>query len=209
MIPPPDESSFAESNLFENAFNHAAIGMALVGLDGHFLKVNKSLCDLVGYPEVELREKTFQDITHPEDLESDLAQLRRLVAGEITSYKLEKRYFTKSSAIVWILLSVSLVKNANGEPQFSIAQIQDITRAKEAQEARDELLGELQRSSAEITNLRSKLLTICAWTKRVRCRDQWMTVDEFLTTELGLNLTHGMSAEAEAQFLRGGFDMGG
>jgi PAS domain S-box-containing protein len=77
--------------LFENAFNHAAIGMALVGLKGEFLKVNRSLCELVGYPEEELKKLTFQDITHPEDLNPDLEKLERLAAGEISTYRMEKR----------------------------------------------------------------------------------------------------------------------
>jgi hypothetical protein len=114
---------------------------------------------------------------------------------------------------VWVLLTVSSVPDAEGRARFYISQIEDITARKEAEQylhqtlrEKEALLTELQRSNSEITNLRSKLLTICAWTKRVRCNDQWMTVDEFLVNELGLNLTHGMSAEAEEQFRKDGMD---
>ncbi len=325
---PPDKLLFSENDLFQNAFHHAAIGMALVGLEGKFLKVNRSLCELVGYPEDELIRLTFQDITHPDDMEFDLAQVARLVTGEISSYRIEKRYITKAGAIVWVLLSVSLVRSPEGKPLFFISQIKDITVRKEAERERDALfelplflhsvvgfdgyvkranpiwvstfgypievwrttpymefvhpedreaaakavrglemnedlirftvrilcadggtrhtvwcaraepesgvfyasgfdatplmevqndlrrtllekeglLAELQRSNSEIMNLRSKLLTICAWTKRVRCNDKWMPVDEFLVKELGLNLTHGMSAEAEEEFMKDGFE---
>jgi PAS domain S-box-containing protein len=200
----------SESDLFQNAFHYAAIGMALVGLDGKFLKVNQSLCELVGYPEQELTALTFQDITHPEDLEQDVAHVGRLIAGEVSSYRMEKRYLARDGAIVWVLLAVSVARNADGKPLFFISQIKDIT-ARKATEAelrrtlmeKEGLLAELQRSNSEITNLRSKLLTICAWTKRVRCNDQWMPVDEFLVKELGLQLTHGMSTEAEADFMKG------
>jgi len=190
MNRPAEDTLFSENDLFENAFHHAAIGMALVGLKGEFLKVNRSMCDLVGYSDEELRSLTFQQLTYPEDLESDLAQLRQLLAREIPGYRMEKRYMTRTGAIVWVLLTVSLVPSPEGQPLFFIAQIMDITPRKEAER--------------EILNLRSKLLTICAWTKRVRCNDTWMSVDEFLTNELGLNLTHGMSAEAEAEFMKGG-----
>jgi PAS domain S-box-containing protein len=204
------EHLISESDLFENAFRYAAIGMALVGLDGKFLKVNQSLCDLVGYAEQELTALTFQDITHPEDLEQDEAYVGRLIAGEISNYRMEKRYFARSGGVVWVLLAVSLARSPEGKAMFFISQMKDITARKLAEGElrqtlmeKEALLAELQRSNSEITNLRSKLLTICAWTKRVRCNDQWMPVDEFLVRELGLNLTHGMSAEAEEDFMKG------
>ncbi|MBI5034186.1 MAG: PAS domain S-box protein [Chloroflexi bacterium] len=115
---------------FSGAFEHAAIGMALVSPEGCFLKVNDALCQLTGYSETELLAKTFQDITHPEDLETDLSYARQLLAGKIHSYQMEKRYFHKSGQIVWIQLSGSLVRDARGDPVHFIAQIQDITARK-------------------------------------------------------------------------------
>lgn len=119
---------------FFNAFEHAAIGMALLAPDGRWLVVNRALCELVGYSAEELRSKTFQDITHPDDLESDLAHVRQLLAGEIRGYDMEKRYLHKRGDVVWILLSVSLVRDAESEPLYFVAQIQDITERKRAQE---------------------------------------------------------------------------
>lgn len=115
---------------FTSAFEHAAIGMALVAPDGRWLRVNRSLCEITGYPAEELTQKTFQDITHPDDLDRDLAYVRQMLAGEIRSYQMEKRYFHKSGRIVWILLSVSLVRDAQGRPVHFISQIQDITGRK-------------------------------------------------------------------------------
>ncbi|MFY0583225.1 PAS domain S-box protein [Cystobacter fuscus] len=86
--------------------------MALVGLDGLFLNVNGSLCEIVGYSQKELLTKTFQDITWPEDLELDLANARRLLQGEISSYQLEKRYIHKDGHLVLILLTGSLVRDS-------------------------------------------------------------------------------------------------
>lgn len=117
-------------NLFENAFHHAAIGMALVALDGSWLRVNRSVCELLGYSSAELLHTTFQAITHPDDLEADLKFVRRLLLGDIQTYRMEKRYYHKQGHIVWGLLSVSLVRNHKDEPQFFISQIQDITDRK-------------------------------------------------------------------------------
>ena len=120
---------------FASAFEHAAIGKALVALDGRWLKVNRALCELVGYSSEEILEKTFQDITHPEDLETDLGYVPRLLAGEISTYQMEKRYLHKGGQIVWVLLSVSLVRTESAEPLYFIAQIQDITKRRRAKEA--------------------------------------------------------------------------
>jgi PAS domain S-box-containing protein len=119
---------------FRNAFEHAAIGMALVSPDGRFLRVNRALCGLTGYSEGEMLAMTFQDITHPEDLETDLAYVRRLLAGEIHTYQMEKRYFHNDGHVLRILLNVSLVLDAEGKPAHFISQIQDITERKRAEE---------------------------------------------------------------------------
>ena len=76
---------------FSGAFAHAPIGVALVSPDGRWLKVNRALCDLVGYSEAELLTRTFQDITHPEDLEIDLENVRRMIAGDIRTYQIDRK----------------------------------------------------------------------------------------------------------------------
>ncbi len=141
------EESLQESEeRFSSAFEHAAIGMALVAPDGHWLKVNRALCELTGYSESELLSKTFQDITHPDDLDADLAYVRQMLAGEIHTYQMEKRYFHKSGQVVWVLLSVSLVWGAQGKPLHFIAQIQDVTERRRAEQ-------ELQRRADELAAL--------------------------------------------------------
>ncbi|HEY9668792.1 MAG TPA: PAS domain S-box protein, partial [Coleofasciculaceae cyanobacterium] len=120
---------------FRNAFDYAAIGMALVAPDGRWLQVNRSLCEIVGYSEQELLATTFQCITHPDDLDIDLNYARQLLNGEIRSYQMEKRYIHKQGHIVWILLSGSLVRDAQGQPLYFIGQIQEITGRKQMEEA--------------------------------------------------------------------------
>jgi two-component system, cell cycle sensor histidine kinase and response regulator CckA len=119
---------------FRGAFDSAAIGMALVSPEGHFVEVNRSLCELVGYSEEELLALTFQDITHPDDLATDLAYLRETIAGERSSYRMEKRYLRKDGRVVWILLSVSLVRDEHGEPLHFVSQVEDVTERREAGE---------------------------------------------------------------------------
>ncbi|MBU1775569.1 MAG: PAS domain S-box protein [Gammaproteobacteria bacterium] len=119
---------------FRKAFQYSAVGMALVGLDGRWIKVNDSLCQIVGYPEQELLSKTFQDITHPVDLQTDLGFLKQLLAGEIDHYQMEKRYIHKDSHVVWIRLSVSLIRDTQNNPIHFVSQIDDITERKLAEQ---------------------------------------------------------------------------
>jgi diguanylate cyclase (GGDEF)-like protein/PAS domain S-box-containing protein len=115
---------------FRLAFENAPIGMALVAPDGTFLRVNRALSEIVGYPADVLLIKTFQDITHPDDLEADLAFVRQMLAGEIRTFSMEKRYLHADGHIVWINLSVSLVRDEGGAPMYFISQIEDITQRK-------------------------------------------------------------------------------
>ena len=118
------------------AFEHAPIGIALVLPDGKWFKANKAICDLVGYSEAELLDLTFQDITHPDDLDLDLQGVRRMIAGEIRSYEMEKRYVHAAGHIVPVYLNVSLVRDRHGQPLYFIAHVQDITARKHAEEKR-------------------------------------------------------------------------
>ena len=124
---------------FLNAFEYAAIGMALVAPDGRWLQVNQALCEIVGYSEPELLSMTFQAITHPDHLEADLDSLRQLLAGEIRAYQAEKRYVHKLGHAVWIWLSVSLVRDAHGQPLHFVSQIKDISDRK----WKEEILGHI------------------------------------------------------------------
>ncbi len=115
---------------FRNAMEYSAIGMALVGTEGQWLQANKALCKFLGYSQNELRAMTFQQLTLPEDLDNDLSQLELLVSGEINTYTMEKRYYTRKGDVVWALLAVSLVRHADGTPLYFIAQIEDINDLK-------------------------------------------------------------------------------
>ncbi|HKS33239.1 MAG TPA: MASE1 domain-containing protein, partial [Enterobacteriaceae bacterium] len=125
---------------FRNAMEYSAIGMALIGTEGQWLQVNKSLCRFLGYSQDELRELTFQQLTWPEDLHNDLEKLQQLVNGEIRSYSMEKRYYTRGGDVVWALLAVSVVRHTNGTPLYFISQIEDINDLKTAEQINRRLM---------------------------------------------------------------------
>lgn len=130
-----DNEKISESEMrFRLAFDYSPVGMALVSLEGHWLKVNKALRDMVGYTEEELLHSDFQTITHPDDLEQDLQNVKQLSEGKIKFYRMEKRYIRKDKKETWILLTVSLIRNEVGEPLYYIAQIQDINDKKKAEQ---------------------------------------------------------------------------
>ena len=124
---------------FHNFFESAPIGEAIVALDGKFLEVNRRLCEIVGYSKAELAAMTSQEITHPDDLAADLEFVRQMLAREIRTYQIEKRYLRKDGQIVWILASVSLASSSSGEPSYFVSQTQDITEHRNAELERDQL----------------------------------------------------------------------
>ncbi|MGZ4811055.1 MAG: PAS domain S-box protein, partial [Thermoanaerobaculia bacterium] len=141
---------------FRLTIDEAPIGMALVALDGRFVRVNRALCDVVGYTAEELTKLTFRDITHPDDLEADVALAARLARGEIPRYQLEKRYLRKDGASVDITLSASILRDRDGAPLYYIAQVENITERKRAEDA-------LRRSESEFRSLAESMPQI-VWT---------------------------------------------
>jgi two-component system, sensor histidine kinase and response regulator len=115
---------------FRGTFENAGVGIADCDVRGHFLRVNQKLCEILGYSREELLQKTWQNITHPDDLAASLEQFLPLLRGEVSGYSLEKRYVRKNGAVVWIDLAVSLRRDAAGAPAYVIAILQDISERK-------------------------------------------------------------------------------
>ena len=138
-----NEQALRESEeRYRATFDKAAVGVAHTHIDGRWLQVNDRLCEILGYSRAELLQMSFPEMTHPDDLSTDLDGVRRLVAGEIDGYRMEKRYFRKDGMIVWVNLSVSLVRQpSDGDPAYFIAMIEDISAQKRTQ-TRLQLLAE-------------------------------------------------------------------
>ncbi|MDR3640266.1 MAG: response regulator, partial [Humidesulfovibrio sp.] len=133
---------------FEATFEQAAVGMAHVSLQGALLRVNRTLCGILGYPPEELSRMTFQDVTHPDDLGADLVKMQQMLSGEINSFELDKRYITKQGTLVWVRLTATLVRDEAGQPAYFICVVQDITTRKQVdQELR------LAKEAAETANV--------------------------------------------------------
>lgn len=161
------ERALGESEArFRVTFEQAAVGIAHVASDGRWLRVNQRLCDIVGYSRKELEDLSFQDITHPDDLEMDLEHLRKMLANEIPTFSTEKRYFRKDGCVVWIYLTVSLAWTPVGEPDYFITVVEDITEKKRADEAArqaqlaliEQQRHETERVEAELARVRDELV---------------------------------------------------
>ena len=137
---------------FRRAFDDAPIGMALVGLDGSWLRTNAKLCQILGYEEADLLELRFQDLTHPDDLEASNERVRSIVAGECRSYTHEKRYLRPDGTTVWGMLSVSLVRDAGDAPLYFVAQVENIDDRKRAEAEAGRLL---EREREHVEQLRA------------------------------------------------------
>lgn len=118
---------------FRITFEKAAVGMAHVAPNGRWLRINARLCQIVGYEKEELMGLTFQDITHPDDLDTDLCYVEKMLEGRLKTYSMEKRYLKKDGSRVWICLSVTLVRSASSMPEYFISVVDDVTERKIAE----------------------------------------------------------------------------
>ena len=141
-----EEKAQLAAQRFAGAFESAAVGMAIVSLEGRWMEVNDALCEMLGYNREELLITDFQTLTHPDDLQNDLNLLEKLLFGEIPNYQMEKRYYRKNGALIQAKLWVALVRNLLGEPLHFVSQIQNITDEFLAKQA-------LQSSEARLRGL--------------------------------------------------------
>ena len=133
---------------FRLAFDETPIGTALIGLDHRFLRVNKALCDMLGYTREKLLKLAVSDITHPEDIEKSVELTEKVFRGKISSYRLEKRYLTKAGDVVWVHLSATAVRDPDGNILYGLGMIEDISARKRA-EQRQSLLASAVEQAAE------------------------------------------------------------
>jgi len=147
---------YDEKQKFRNIFTNAAVGLARVAADGRFIEVNDNYCSITGYDKQKLLDMTFQEITHPDDLEKDLEFMKNVLSGEQKKYSRTKRCFKSDGSIIWVLLNVSLVRNGKNEPDYFIFSVEDITERIEKEE-------EFKALSHELSLIFNNSLTGVIW----------------------------------------------
>lgn len=178
-----------ESELrFRQTFENANVGVAHVSTSGRFVRCNPRLCQMLGRPAHELASLTFQDITHPDDLDADLGMVERLLSGKISSYTMEKRYIRPDGDILWTDLNVSLLRDTDGQPLNFVSVITDIDGRKKAQEQVQLLLGE---ADHRVKNLLSVVSVIVK--SSARTADSVNEFEEHLSRRLtGIAASHDL-----------------
>jgi len=145
MVEERTEKLCKSEEKFRVIFDQSPVGMSVINsASGQFTQINKKYCDLVGYTREEVLEGRFQNITHPDDLEADLDNMRKLISGEIHLYSMEKRYYHKNGSIIWVHLTVVPLWREGEKPQFHLAIVQDMTERREAVDKIRQQLDELQ-----------------------------------------------------------------
>jgi len=178
------------NNRFRATFEQAAVGIAHVDLNGRFVRVNQRFCQIVGYHAEELAQRTFQEITHPEDVEEEA--VAQLLAGEIKTYTIEKRYLRKRGQPVWVQVTTSLVRDSDGQPSYFIGVVEDISQRKKAEAALEESRKNLEKQVAERTaNLRNLTQKLVNAQEAERKRIARELHDDIGSSLLGLHLSLG------------------
>jgi PAS domain S-box-containing protein len=183
---------------FRAIFENAAIGVSLANLAGRFVKCNPALQRLLGYTEAQLRERTFADVTHPDDAEADLQRYRALVRGEVNDYQIEKRCFRKDGQAVWVRLTVSLVSRPGGEAQFAIRMVEDISGRKQA-----EALTNAQMHVLEMITGGGPLSeTLDTLLRMIESQSQEMLCSILLLDQDGVHIHHGAAPSLSEEYLK-------
>jgi len=185
----------AAEGRYRAVFDQVAMGVARVAPDGRFLEANDRFCTIAGYSREDLLELTFQSITHPDDLDSDVAQARAILAGEIDTYSMEKRYVTKGGEVTWVNLTVALVRADGGAPDYFVSIIEDITyrKAIEAEQGRyqDHLRLLINELNHRVKNTLATVQSMAAQTMRGE-RDLSVAYAKFEARLLGLSQVHDL-----------------
>ncbi|MBF0560181.1 MAG: PAS domain S-box protein [Nitrospirae bacterium] len=195
---------------FRNAFEHAAIGFSIYSTAGHFLQVNQAFCNMIGYSEEELMTKTFQQITHLDDLGFNMDQINQLLSGKVPSVHFQKRYIHKLGHEIWTYLSISVVRDDKGKPLHLISLIEDLTEKRKLedqlrQSQKMEAVGQLAGGIAhDFNNILTAIIGFCHMLKKQTWQNteaQEYINDIHKAAGRAAELTHGLLAFSRKQLL--------
>lgn len=199
---------------FQTAFEQTTVGMTIVSPEGRWLHINHRLCTMLGYTQDELMAQTFQDVTYPDDLESDLDNTRRVLSGKVSAFSMEKRYIRKNGSVFWANLQVSLVRKPDQTPDYFVAVVEDIQSRKEIEadfkEAkRIACLGHWTWNGADKLTWSEELYTIYGRDPALPPPD-WQEAERYYTAESWSRLLHvrqkcwldGVAFSCDAEIIR-------
>jgi len=201
-----EEALRASEIRFRTTFEQVGVGLAHIDLKGQFLRVNKAFCQILGYPQEEIQELTWQELTHPEDLSEKVEEFRRLLRGDTESYEADKRYLRKDGSLVSCFVTVSLVRNQDGGPQYFVASVEDLTErnatAEHLRQAQKmEAVGQLTGGIAHDFN--NLLTVIMGGIQLALAEEDAEPLEEALqATRRGAELTHRLLAFSSKQSLK-------
>jgi PAS domain S-box-containing protein len=188
--------------LFRAVFERGTIGIGMIDGELRFRRVNPRLAQMLGRPDTELIGMKVSDVTHPEDVDKGSQLALSLFRYEIPYYSLEKRYLRKDGSVVWAYLTAAAVPNRDGEPEFGLAMIEDISEWKKYEQEREQIISQLQNALASVKTL-SGLLPMCAWCKKIRDeRGAWSDVEVYVQQRSDADFTHGICPECQDKIRR-------
>jgi PAS domain S-box-containing protein len=175
---------------FRRIFEDGPLGMIVIDPDYRFLKANKAFCEMLGYPEQELVGRSIADLTHPEEREKSLELSQRALLGINPLFHLEKRYIKKNQESLWVELTATTIPDQEGKVLYALGMIEDISKRKESDRDREQLISQLKEANAKIKTLKG-LIPICAWCKKIRDdKGYWIRVETYIREHSDATFTH-------------------
>lgn len=185
---------------FQQLFDEAPIGMAMVGSSLRFERVNRALCEMVGYSREEVAEIPFEEMIAPPDVAAHLAFVQEFVEGKRSGLQIEARYLRKGGTSFWGRLTVETIEDSTGAMLFVLVIVEDISERRRAADERERMIAELQEALATVKTLRG-LIPICAWCKKVRDdKGYWSQVETFIQDHSDAEFSHGICPDCKKSF---------